>query len=232
VPCPECGAAVEVFKDEPKRRCHQCGHSFQNPGIDFGCAQWCGLAEQCLGLAPDRDATGSPGQGAIAGQLLQYVTEALKAEPERVAHVLKAYHRARQLVVEEGGDPRRAMAATLLLELARTAPAEPGLAEGPGPRMARDVLGRVGADQPTIEAVGQIVGHVLAGRPADSVELKIVRDADALARLTTQYRPDQREAIEQMIQTQLITEGAKRQARIWVDIVNTGMGSTDHGKGQ
>lgn len=50
--CPKCGAAIEFFKDDSKRRCRQCGHEMVNPRIDFGCASYCPFAEQCLGSLP------------------------------------------------------------------------------------------------------------------------------------------------------------------------------------
>ena len=39
--CPECGAAVEFFKDDTTRKCPKCGHRFLNPKLDFGCAAYC-----------------------------------------------------------------------------------------------------------------------------------------------------------------------------------------------
>ncbi|SFN07790.1 hypothetical protein [Thermodesulforhabdus norvegica] len=50
--CPQCGSSVEFFKDEPSRRCRNCGHKFVNPRMDFGCAAYCKYADQCLGELP------------------------------------------------------------------------------------------------------------------------------------------------------------------------------------
>lgn len=50
--CPECGKAVEFFKDDTLRKCHHCGHRFMNPQMDFGCAAYCQYAEQCIGNLP------------------------------------------------------------------------------------------------------------------------------------------------------------------------------------
>lgn len=49
-PCPQCGAMVEFFKDEPSRKCSRCGFRFVNPKMDFGCATYCRFAEECLGV--------------------------------------------------------------------------------------------------------------------------------------------------------------------------------------
>ena len=51
--CPVCGSEVEFWKDEVRRRCHHCGHDFINPEKNLGCALWCKLARECLGLTPD-----------------------------------------------------------------------------------------------------------------------------------------------------------------------------------
>jgi hypothetical protein len=48
--CPACGAKVEFFKDDARRRCQGCGHSFPNPKLNEGCAKWCKFADKCLGL--------------------------------------------------------------------------------------------------------------------------------------------------------------------------------------
>lgn len=52
VTCPECGKAVEFFKDDTLRKCHHCGHRFMNPQMDFGCAAYCQFADQCIGDLP------------------------------------------------------------------------------------------------------------------------------------------------------------------------------------
>jgi len=50
--CPKCGRKVEFFRDEVRRKCG-CGHEIVNPKLDFGCAQWCPYAEQCVGTIPE-----------------------------------------------------------------------------------------------------------------------------------------------------------------------------------
>lgn len=50
--CPECGSDIEFFKDDPSRRCKNCGYRLLNPNVDFGCASYCKFAEQCIGNMP------------------------------------------------------------------------------------------------------------------------------------------------------------------------------------
>ena len=52
--CPNCGSKIEFFKDDASRRCKGCGEKVSNPKLDFGCAQHCEFAEQCLsGVSPE-----------------------------------------------------------------------------------------------------------------------------------------------------------------------------------
>ena len=51
VPCPSCGSQVELFSDEPKRRC-RCGHLVLRETLPK-CADWCPAAERCLGSVVD-----------------------------------------------------------------------------------------------------------------------------------------------------------------------------------
>ncbi len=46
--CPSCGAEVEIFSDEIKVRCHNCGEMVCKEKIT-SCIDWCASARQCLG---------------------------------------------------------------------------------------------------------------------------------------------------------------------------------------
>ena len=45
--CPECGEEVEIFSDEMRVKCSNCGFIVYN---DLqSCMQWCKYAEKCVG---------------------------------------------------------------------------------------------------------------------------------------------------------------------------------------
>lgn len=48
VVCMHCGALIEFFKDDPRRKCKACGKHMLNPRNDMSCAQWCKHAKECL----------------------------------------------------------------------------------------------------------------------------------------------------------------------------------------
>ena len=51
IKCPSCGRDVEMFTDEPKRRC-RCGKLVLRESMPT-CAEWCPAAGLCLGEAID-----------------------------------------------------------------------------------------------------------------------------------------------------------------------------------
>ncbi len=215
VPCPECGAAVEFFKDEASGRCTRCGHRFPNPGMDFGCAKWCALAEQCLGVVPERDSASISTEGALAARLIQKVGEAFDGDPDRLTRTLKVFHHARQLVFSEGGDPRVVLAAALLRDVGATdrATGQAGAAEGPA--KARQILQDIAADEETIRSVCEIVAAHEAGRQLDSIESRIVRDAGTLAAFAAEGYGDDPDEQLRTLTRELTTDAAKEWAQKW-----------------
>lgn len=220
VPCPECGASVEFFKDETSGRCTNCGHRFRNPGIDFGCATWCSLAEQCLGFVPEGDSAPTSTEGALAGRLIQQIGEEFKDAPARMISALKAFHHAKELVAKEGGVPRIALAASLLLEIADSSEDDVNDAERQWGQKVRQMLVEAGADEETTRGVSEIIECCRSGTQLNGIEFEIVCDAERLARLTTEYSPEQREEVEAIIQDQLATGTARERARTWCRAVN------------
>lgn len=48
VVCPSCGASVELFSDEQRRRCPSCGTKVTRDAVP-ACAAWCPSAAACIG---------------------------------------------------------------------------------------------------------------------------------------------------------------------------------------
>jgi hypothetical protein len=182
-PCPQCGANVEWFKDEGSGRCRKCGHRFLNPGADFGCAQWCALAQECVGFAPERQGNVGVGEGALAARLIQALKEHCADQQTRLAQAMAAFQHAKELVVKEGGDPRVVLAAALLLGSDGGA-AFQGPSSHPDPEPRR-ILDQVGLDGPTTDRICQIVEACQQGRVVDAVEFRVAGDAAALAKLAS-----------------------------------------------
>jgi hypothetical protein len=108
--CPKCGAEIEFFKDDTRRRCAWCGHMFYNPKIELGCAEWCQYAEKCV---PDLVRAKKAAQTFkdLLGEMVQTHFQGDPAAWERTA---KGMAYAQDLLKAEGGDPKVVLAAVLL----------------------------------------------------------------------------------------------------------------------
>jgi hypothetical protein len=108
--CPKCGAEIEFFKDDARRRCAWCGHMFYNPKIELGCAEWCQYAEKCV---PDLVRAKKAAQN-FKELLSEMVKSQLKGDPAAWDRTAKGVAYAQDLLKAEGGDPKVVLAAVLL----------------------------------------------------------------------------------------------------------------------
>jgi HD superfamily phosphodiesterase len=185
--CPVCDHPVEFFKDESTRRCKNCGHRMVNPQMDFGCAAYCKFAEQCLGelppelLAQKKDLL----KDRVAIEMKHY----FKQDFKRIGHATKVARYAEQIAKEEKGDVAIALSAAYLQDIG-THEAEkkyPGTAsayhEKEGVPVAQGILTKLGAKADLIAEVCDIVSRHHHPGQEETLNFKIVYDADLTANL-------------------------------------------------
>jgi hypothetical protein len=107
--CPKCGADIEFFKDDARRRCAWCGHMFYNPKISLGCAEWCQYAEKCVPELMQEKKAAQTFKEHLAELVHTHLQDS--GDWERTE---KGMHYALELLKSEGGDPRVVLAAVLL----------------------------------------------------------------------------------------------------------------------
>lgn len=143
--CPKCGAEIEFFKDDARRRCAWCGHLFYNPKIELGCAEWCQFAEKCVpDLVKEKKATQT-----FKERLAELVQSRLQ-DPAAWERTAKGMEYALNLLKSEGGDPRVVLAAVLLHQME--------------PEQARQLLEEVEAEADTITGVLDLLSGAAAER--------------------------------------------------------------------
>jgi HD superfamily phosphodiesterase len=191
--CPKCGGAIEFFKDEVRRKC-RCGHVVTNPKMDFGCAQWCQYAEQCIGAIPEEVKTRqnlereNSFRERISLEMKKYFARDLK----RVSHSLKVAHYAEQIMKREGGDPLVILGTAYLHDVgsleAEKKTTDAGedyhrLQEIEGPPIAREILDRLGIQKEVSAEVCEIIGRHHHPREKEVLNFQILLEADWLANM-------------------------------------------------
>lgn len=110
VECPKCGAEIEFFKDDTRRRCAWCGHLFYNPKIELGCAEYCQFADKCVPeLFKERQAMQN-----FKERLKERALALAGGDPELAGRLDRGLALATDLLKAEGGDPKVVFAAILL----------------------------------------------------------------------------------------------------------------------
>jgi endogenous inhibitor of DNA gyrase (YacG/DUF329 family) len=192
VKCPKCGSEVEFFKDDPTRKCPKCGHRFLNPSLDFGCASYCPYAEQCIGKLPPELLAQKEDllKDRVAIEMKRY----FKQDFKRVGHAVRVARYAEQIGREEGGNLAVILSAAYLHDIGikeaerkyQSTAAE--YQEEEGPPIARDILNRLGAKEPLIDEVCDLVGHHHHPRKAETTNFKSLYDADLIANLEERHK--------------------------------------------
>jgi HD superfamily phosphodiesterase len=217
--CPECDHSVEFFKDDTTRKCGNCGHRFINPQLDFGCAGYCQYAEQCIGnlppelLAEKEDLL----KDRVAIEMKRY----FKADFKRIGHAMKVARYAERIGKQEGGNLAVILCAAYLHDIGIKAAeqkygvASPEHQEQEGPPIARDILEKLGAMGGMVDEVCEIIAHHHYPQSEESLNFKVVYDADLITNLEEQQKetPLAMAVLEAKIADTFLTDSGQKEAR-------------------
>ncbi len=219
--CPKCGQGVEFFKDDSQQTCRNCGHKMLNPKIDFGCASYCPHAEQCLGSLPPEvvEAQGDLFKDRIAITMRRYFGE----DTRRIRHAEAVAEQAESIAkAEQGGDMMVIMAAALLHDIGireaerKFDSSSARYQHSEGPPVAREMLTQLKAKPALIEEVCDIIGHHHAPRDEETVNFKVLYDADLIVNKLEQYqhKPATEKQLERLPALFLTKTGAEQGLRL------------------
>lgn len=217
--CPKCGNSVEFFKDDTARKCAKCGHRFINPKMDFGCASYCEFAEQCMGTLPPELLAEKEDllKDRVAIEMKRY----FKTDFKRIGHATKVARYAERIGKKETGNLAVILCAAYLHDIGiheaerKFNSTAAKYQEQEGPPIARTILEKLGAKEALSEEVCDIVGHHHHPKNDESVNFKVLYDADLITNLEESHRetPKTEEQIEELIKNAFLTHAGKEEAR-------------------
>ena len=212
VQCPGCGGTVEFFKDEPKLKCRKCKQMVVNPKIDLGCAEWCQYAEQCLGVNVVKNLK------VMREKLISRMKNVFGDDRKRIEHALTVLDYAVQIQNVEGGDPLIVRAAAILHDIGiQEAERKYGSSTGKyqeieGPPIAEEILKRYDISAEAIEHICRIIANHHSAKDIDTIEFRIVWDADQLVNLLTDSSWASNEKLQEIIDKKFKTDEGRRMA--------------------
>jgi hypothetical protein len=205
-PCPKCGRRVEFFKDEVRRKC-RCGHEIVNPKLDFGCAQWCPYAEQCVGAVPEevKERQKAEEKDLLKERIALEMKKYFGTDFKRVHHAIKVARFAEQILKMEGGNPLVVMGAAYLHDIGvHEADRKHGSHSGhyqemEGPAIAREILERLNVPKQMIDEICDIIGHHHSPREEETQNFQIVYEADWLVNFEEEGFSKDRKKFEELV---------------------------------
>lgn len=216
--CPECGADVEFFKDDTSRKCKKCGHRFLNPGMDFGCASYCKYAEQCIGNLPPELIAQKEDllKDRVAIEMKRYFNRDFK----RIGHATRVARYAEKIGRDEKGDLSVILPSAYLHDIGikeaerKYNSSAAKYQEEEGPRVAREILDKLGAAEDLVNEVIDIVGHHHHPGESETINFKVLYDADLITNLEEKQKEDPSEAerIKKIIETSFFTDAGRKLA--------------------
>jgi len=212
VQCPGCGGTVEFFKDEPKLKCRKCKQMVVNPKIDLGCAEWCQYAEQCLGVNVVKNLK------VMREKLISRMKNVFGGDQKRIEHALNVLDYAEQIQNVEGGDPLIVRAAAILHDIGiQEAERKYGSSAGKyqeieGPHIAEEILKRYDISAEVIEHICRIIANHHSAKDIDTIEFRIVWDADQLVNLHSDSSGATNEELQEIIDKKFKTGEGRRLA--------------------
>ena len=219
VNCPKCDHTVEFFKDDTTRKCGNCGHRFINPKMDFGCASYCQYAEQCIGdlppelLAQKEDLL----KDRVAIEMKRY----FKSDFKRIGHATRVARYAERIGKSESGNLAVILSAAYLHDIGilvaekKYGSTAAEYQEKEGPAIARSILVKLGAKEELIDEVCDIVGHHHHPKPDDTLDFKVVYDADLLENMDEKRKinPVDPEKLAERIEKDFLTPSGREVAK-------------------
>jgi hypothetical protein len=188
---------MEFFKDDATRRCAGCGKKIVNPRMDFGCAAYCKFAEQCLGTLPEEFV--AKRDDLLKDRVAVEVKRYLGTDFKRIGHAAKVANFAEKIGKEERANLPVILCAAYLNDIGaknalkgdRSDPPEAFEKKGSQESdtrksaiVARELMEKLGAKKELVSDVVELVGRHNRASEIDSLNLKVLHDADMLTHMS------------------------------------------------
>jgi hypothetical protein len=167
--CPSCGEEVEIWTDEIRGVCSNCGRAVFREGT-MSCLEWCKFAEECVGEeAYDRYLKNRA--VGLRRRLLEAMRKLWQQDADRSRRAEAVLSWSEEILKSEKADWHIVIPASILQNI-------DGRADAGGFRSARDILARSGLMREDIERIFRIIER----DPSESgPEFDVVHDARLLA---------------------------------------------------
>lgn len=155
---------------------------------------------------------------SLTYQLIKAMKNEFGNDLKRISHTLSVLEHAKDILREEGGDSIVVIASALLHDIGiQAAERKYGSSSGKyqeieGPPIARRIMEGIGLESSTIEHVCSIVGSHHSGSDIDTLEFRILWDADWLVNIPDEFADFNKDELKGIIGKIFKTKSGKKKA--------------------
>lgn len=219
--CGNCGYEVEMFSDELRVKCPKCGSDvFQE--TTPSCIEWCKSARECLGEEKWQEIKKIMDEKKERTDFKEKILLEMKKyfglDDKRILHAQKVLQYAEQILKEEKGNRNVVIPAAILHDIGirecerKYNSTDGHLQEKEGPPIAKKILENLKIKPKIIAEVGQIIAHHHTQGKINTLNFKILWDADWLVNLRDEYDLKDKEKLQKIIEKVFLTPTGKRLA--------------------
>jgi HD superfamily phosphohydrolase YqeK len=187
--------------------------------MDFGCASYCQYAEQCIGDLPPELLAQK--EDLLKDRVSIEMKRHFKTDFKRIGHASRVARYAERIGKSEGGNMAVILSAAYLHDIGiveaekKYNSTAPQYQHKEGPPIAKEILVKLGAKEELIEEVCDIIGHHHQPRSDDSLNFKVVYDADLVENTDEMQKsnPIDAEKLVEKIEKLFLTKSGQEVAR-------------------
>jgi hypothetical protein len=158
-------------------------------------------------------------EAPIKDRLIKELEEYFGPDAKRIKHAKKALGYAEELLKSEKADERIVIPASILHDVGiKIAEKKYGSAAGSyqeieGPAIAKGILLKTGLSKEDIDEICEIIGNHHSPWKVDTLNFKVLYDADWLVNLKDEYHVDDKEKLSKIIDRVFLTKTGKQLAK-------------------
>ena len=216
ITCIKCGYVAEIFSDEIKVKCPNCRNLICKERLP-SCVDWCKAAKDCIGEGNYKLYTEEKAL-FLKNKLIKKLEDYFGSDAKRIVHAKKVMGFAEEILKQEKADWNIVIPASILHDVG-IKPAEEKygssagyLQEKEGPEIARKILLKLGVKREDINEICQIIACHHSPGEIDTINFKVLYDADWLVNLRDELKNSDQENIGRLIDKVFLTETGKDMA--------------------
>jgi len=223
IKCSNCGYEIEIFSDEVKVICPKCKTEVFRENIP-SCVSWCVYAKECIGEEKYNQIKNfiieKQQMMDVKEKVLLEMMNYFKDDLKRIEHARKVLMYAERILEDNPQADRNVVVISAILhdigikEAERKYGSADGqLQEKEGPAVAKEILQKLGVKKEVIDEVCQITASHHSPGKVNTLNFKIIWDADWLVNLKDEVDINNKEKLKKVIDKVFMTDTGKRIAK-------------------